>query len=135
MADENTEPKIIIDSDWKEEAQQEKERLAEMEGETPAGQLPDKASFTHMINLLTMQAIVGMGGMQDPSGKPIPADPQMARFHIDLLGVLEEKTKGNLDDEEKSLLSQSLHELRMMFVQITGGNAGGDVGGVAPAGE
>lgn len=121
MTDEKTEPKIIIDSDWKEEAQQEKERLAEMEDESPQGDLPEKPSFTHMINLLTMQAIVGMGGMQDPaSGKPIPADPQMARFHIDLLGVLEEKTKGNLDDEEKSLISQSLHELRMMFVQITG---------------
>lgn len=131
MADDKSEPKIIIDSDWKEEAQQEKERLAEMEGDTPGNQLPDKASFTHMINLLTMQAIVGMGGMQDPSGQPIPPDPQMARFHIDLLGVLEEKTKGNLEEEEKSLLSQSLHELRMMFVQLTSGN----VPGAPPAGE
>ncbi len=131
MTDDKSEPKIIIDSDWKEEAQQEKERLAEMKTESPEGQLPDKASFTHMVNLLTMQAIVGMGGMQDPSGQPIPADPQMARFHIDLLGVLEEKTKGNLEPEEKSLLSQSLHELRIMFVQITSGNASG----AAPASE
>jgi hypothetical protein len=120
MTDKKSEPKIIIDSDWKEEAQHEKERLAELENETPPGGVPEQVSFTHLINLLAMQAIVGMGGMQDPStGKPIPADPMMARFHIDLLGLLEEKTKGNLEDDEKSLLSQSLHELRMMFVQVT----------------
>ncbi|HNO79183.1 MAG TPA: DUF1844 domain-containing protein [Phycisphaerae bacterium] len=120
MTDDKSEPKIIIDSDWKEEAQQEKERLAEMENEAPQGAMPDQVSFIHLINLLAMQAIVGMGGMQDPStGQPLPADPMMARFHIDLLGLLEEKTKGNLDTDEKSLLSQTLHELRMMFVQIT----------------
>ncbi|NOX57252.1 MAG: DUF1844 domain-containing protein [Planctomycetes bacterium] len=120
MADEQGEPKIIIDSDWKQEAQQEKERLAEMESDAPETNLPEKASLPHLINLLTMQAIVGMGGMQDPSGQAIPADPQMARFHIDMLGVLEEKTKGNLGAEEKALLSQALRELRTMFVQVAG---------------
>ncbi len=120
MTDDKSEPKIIIDSDWKEEAQQEKERLAEMENEAPGAGGPEQVGFPHLINLLAMQAIVGMGGMQDPNtGKPIPADPMMARFHIDLLGLLEEKTKGNLSEDEKSLLSQSLHELRNMFVQVT----------------
>ncbi len=120
MTDEKSEPKIIIDSDWKEEAQQEKERLAEMESEAPKSGELEKVSFAHLINLLAMQAIVGMGGMQDPNtGKPLPADPMMARFHIELLGLLDEKTKGNLTDDEKTLLSQSLHELRMMFVQVT----------------
>ena len=46
-------------------------------------------------------------------------DLPMAKFNIDMLGVVEEKTKGNLTDEEKEMLDSTLQQLRMAFVQVT----------------
>ncbi len=118
MTEENNGPKIQIDSDWKAEAQQEKERLAQQEAEAPQTGIPGKPEFPHLVNMLAMQAAVSLGGMQTPDGHSVPPDPQMARFHIDLLGVLEEKTAGNLTDDEKKNLSAVLHELRAAYVQV-----------------
>jgi hypothetical protein len=114
-------PRIIIDDDWKNEAAREKEMLAE-EAE-PAGleeELPS-ASFPELLNMLVMQIIVALGGMQTPDGRMIPPNLDLAKHHIDLLGVLEEKTKGNLSEEEDKMMSGTLYELRMQFVKITGG--------------
>ena len=61
-----------------------------------------------------------MGLVEDPEQGRLPPDLQAARQTIDLLGVLEEKTHGNLTDKEKQLLEQVLAELRMVFVRLTG---------------
>ncbi len=100
-------PKIIIDSDWKAEAQREKERLAKETAE-PGGQagrggmggVPE-ADFPGLVNILMMQAMVGLGGVRGAGGQPIPPNPEIAKYNIDLLAVLEEKTRNNLNDEEK----------------------------------
>ena len=128
MSDSTEGPKIHIDSDWKTEAQQEKQRLAEQEAASDKSTGPGEVTFANVVNLLAMQAVVGLGGMQTPDGQKLPPDPQAARLYIDLLAVLEEKTKGNLSDDERKMLSQTLHELRMMFVQLVG-----PVGGAAPS--
>ena len=112
-------PKIHVDEDWKTQARAEKEKLAEdtdsqADQEQP-GQLP-QANFTTLINSLMMQALMAMGGVEDPATKKRVVDLNLARFHIDILGVLEEKTKGNLTDEEHKILEQVLHELRMGFM-------------------
>ncbi|MCH7592331.1 MAG: DUF1844 domain-containing protein, partial [Planctomycetes bacterium] len=73
--------------------------------------------------LIAMQAAVGLGGYQGPGGDRIPPNPEAAKFHIDLLEVLQEKTKGNLSDEETKVLDSVLYELRMHFVQVTTGTA------------
>jgi hypothetical protein len=119
-------PKLQIDSAWKAEAQAEKERLAEQEKETAAGPgeepgrgtLPE-ANFKSLVGVLASQAIMGLGTMQDPETKGIVIDLEGARFGIDLLGVIEEKTKGNLSEEEASELKQLLSELRSRFIQVT----------------
>ena len=110
-------PKIQIDSDWKEEAKREKERLAEEveEGER-GGPLPDP-TFPELINMILMQAMIGLGGMQTPDGRVIPPDLEVAKHHIDLLSLLGEKTKGNLTDDEKRLLETVLYELLMAYVE------------------
>jgi len=118
MTAENDEPKIHIDSDWKAEAQQEKERLAQEEADAPQRGPLDKPTFMHLVNMLAMQTSVALGGMQGPQGETIPPDPELARFHIDTLGVLEEKTAGNLTDDEAKVLSSVLRELRAVFVQV-----------------
>jgi len=125
-------PKIIVDDDWKAQAQAEKEKLAkEVEQETaaPPGaeargagrgaprELPP-ASFTTLVSFLVTQTFLALGGMEDPKTKRRYVDLDLAKHHIDTLVVLEEKTKGNLADDEKQLLDQGLYECRMQYVNI-----------------
>ncbi len=115
-------PKIQIDSDWKAEARAEKERLARAEEKTEgqrrrAGELP-KADFRGLISVIASQAIMGLGALGDSKTGRIVVDLPGARFGIDLLSVLEDKTKGNLTEEESRELGQVLAELRARFVQI-----------------
>lgn len=127
------EKKLIVDDDWKEEARREKERLAE-EAESRAQTVPE-ASFTELVNIIVMQAMASLGAFAGPDGRPMPPQPEAAKHFIDLLQVLEEKTRGNLTDEEKSLLDQVLYETRMAFVQIVSGGAprsGPKAGGPQP---
>lgn len=133
-------PKIIIDSDWKAEAQREKERLAEESAAPGAGTgsrnpelsgLPE-ADFAGLVNILMMQALVGLGGMRGAGGQPIPPNPEVAKYNIDLLGVLEEKTRNNLSAEEKKLLDLALYELRMRYVQLIGAATGVTAPGQVP---
>lgn len=120
MSDE--EPKIITDDDWKSQVEAEKEVLQEeLEKERAsageAGSEMPPASFSVHVTTLASQAMVMMGHVPDPvTGKPV-VNRDMAKHFIDTLGVLEEKTKGNLDDEEAALLTQMLHQLRMLFLQ------------------
>lgn len=116
-------PKLHIDSDWKAQAQQEKERLAEQEKQAAekAGEpqrIPE-ANFRTLVSVLASQAIMGLGAYADPKSGRVVIDLEGARFSIDLIDVLEEKTKGNLTKEEADELKQLLAELRSRFVQIS----------------
>jgi hypothetical protein len=120
-------PKIIVDSDWKSQAQAEKERLAEEEaareqqagapGAPGPGGLPP-ADFNGLVGMLATQAVMYMGAMADKTSGQAIFDPEYSKHMIDLLGVLEEKTKGNLTDDEARDLQQILHELRSRFVEL-----------------
>ncbi len=119
MSNQEDEPKIIIDSDWKQEAAAEKERLdAETKDAGHAREMPE-ASFAEIINLLVMQAVVSMGGYQGPGGESLPPDLRAAKHFIDLLDILQTKTEGNLDPEEKTAINAVVHELRMRYVEVT----------------
>ena len=127
MADE--EKKLIIDEDWKQQAQKEKETLKAKEeaekqeqaasdgAEGRAEPLP-QGDLAGLINMLTTQALFAMGVLQVKGQEGRPADMDMARYNIDMLEVLEEKTKGNLTDQEAAALKNTLSELRMGYVQI-----------------
>ncbi len=127
MSPDESAPKLHIDSDWKAEAQAEKERLAAEEkvradkadGSAPGSQELPEASFRTLMGVLASQALMGLGTMKDPQSGGVVVDLDGSRFSIDLLGVLEEKTKGNLTDEEAKELVQLLGELRSRFVQVT----------------
>ncbi len=127
MAEEEKK-KIIVDDDWKAEAKREKDRLAAEEGQQQGqrGPIPDP-TFAELINIIVMQAMAALGLLQGPGGQRMPADPPTAKHFIDMLELIDQKTKGNLTDEEKSLLDQVLYETRMAFVQIAQG--GGPTGG------
>jgi len=77
------------------------------------------ATFSFLVLSLRAQAEIQLGLMHyGPEEKPEP-DLPIARHTIDMLGVLLEKTKGNLALEEQRLLENSLTELRFRFVQAS----------------
>lgn len=123
---ENEEKKIIIDEDWKVQAQKEKEVLKkeeEVEHEAEQEQqgqpsLPD-ADFAGLISMLATQAYYAMGLLQAEEGKQPEQNLDIAKYNIDILTVIQEKTKGNLSEEEDKLMEDTLHQLRMLFVQTT----------------
>ena len=75
-------------------------------------------SFEHLVQSMYMTAMMALGAGTQPGEKP-RIDLMGARQTIDLLGVLGEKTKGNLVADEQRLLESALFELRMMFLEIT----------------
>jgi hypothetical protein len=86
-------------------------------GETGPFQMPP-ATFPVLISSLATQAVMALGQMADPEeGQPV-VRPEIARHYIDMLAVVEQKTKGNLTEEESKLLDGMLHELRMMYLAV-----------------
>jgi len=126
MAEEKKEEKkIIIDEDWKKEAQREKEILAAQEEadkkkdeeKPPRGPLPE-GNFAALISMLTTQAFFALGALQVKGQEKKEPDLELAKYNIDMLETVEEKTKGNLTEEEKAVLENTLGQVRMAYVQI-----------------
>ena len=126
MADE--EKKIIIDEDWKREAQREKEVMAAKEAEEKKkeaaegpkrgrGGLP-RGDLAALINMLTTQALFSLGLIQVKGEGQREPDLELARYNIDMLEAIDEKTKGNLTPEEQEFLKNTLSDLRMGYVNI-----------------
>lgn len=126
---EEPKKKIIVDEDWKAEARRDKERAAaqaQTERELPA------PSFAELVNIIVVQAMAGLGLLAGPRGERIPPDLEAAKHFIDMLQMLEDKTRNNLSEEEKKLLDQVLYETRMAFVQVASGGVPGMAPGAAP---
>jgi hypothetical protein len=79
------------------------------------------ANFLFLVESILMQAQIQLGllNLGEKDEQPEPNLP-LARHSIDLLGMLQEKTKGNLTVEEQRLLENGLTELRFRFVQVAG---------------
>jgi hypothetical protein len=73
--------------------------------------------FSTFIMSLNASALYNLGAMPDPSTGEKVKNVYMAKQTIDLIGMLKEKTKGNLNDEEKNLIENILHDLRLMYVK------------------
>lgn len=110
------EKKKIVDESWKKQVEHERERLQKEAPE--AGPQEGPPSFQTLVSSLGMQAMMHLGLVEDPMSRQAHIDPYHAQYVIDLLGVLEEKTKGNLTPEEDELLKGTLGELRMVFVKV-----------------
>jgi len=76
------------------------------------------ATFATHVNSLVTQVFMALGGMEDPRTKRRYMDLDLAKYHIDTLAMLEQKTKGNLAEDEKRLLDQGLYECRMQYVHV-----------------
>lgn len=135
MADEK--PTLHVDTDWKKQAQEEKRRLAEKEKERAvpvepsaragapsresAGQRVPRelpaASFGTLVQGIVTQILFHLGDIATRGGEPT-VNLDLAKHHIDTLGVLEEKTRGNLSEQEQRLLDSALYETRMRYVSV-----------------
>jgi hypothetical protein len=121
--EEKDEKKIIIDEDWKKEAKKEKEVLAAQEDAEKKeehrgrGPLPE-GDFAALISMLVTQALFALGLIKIEGQKDKEPDLELARYNIDMLETLEEKTKGNLAEAEKRVLEHTLSEVRMAYVKI-----------------
>jgi len=87
--------------------------------------------FLDLVQSLQMGAMAGLGLLQGPDGKRPPVDLPGAKDAIDLLGILQEKTKGNLTKEEEEVLREGLYHLRMGYMAMinappAGRGKGGD---------
>lgn len=83
-------------------------------------EIPDEGlgGFEGVVQFLGTTAMFQLGLMQGPGGERIPADPVSARHTINMLEVLQHKTRGNLTPDEAKLLDDILYELRMTFVEL-----------------
>jgi len=122
------EKKIIVDEDWKAEAQKEKEILAaqeeaekekKQEVKESRGPLPE-GNFAALVSMLTTQSLFALGLLHVKGQEEKEPDLEMAKYHIDILETIQEKTKGNLTPEEETVLSNTLNELRMGYVKVAG---------------
>jgi hypothetical protein len=120
MSQDTPGKKIIVDEDWKAEAEREKETLSakleeEKQKQTDLPPMPE-ASFEVLLSSLATPAMLSLGLVQVPNRQ---VNLEEAKFYIDLLGVVEQKTKGNLETREHNLLTSMLYELRMAYVAVT----------------
>ncbi|MCC6553886.1 MAG: DUF1844 domain-containing protein [Polyangiaceae bacterium] len=92
------------------------------EGSAPdsAADLP-KLDFSTFVLSIIGSAYVHLGDAPSPDGAE-ERNLMLARQDIDLLSVLEEKTKGNLTGEEERLLNQALYDLRLRYVEVAKGS-------------
>ena len=132
MADEKRneeKEKSFVVRDKRFTAKKEEEKVSpgneKMEGplreEVSGEEVPlPEINFTSFILSLSTSALIQLGEIEDPFTKKQSKDLPIAKQTIDLIGMLREKTKGNLTSEEGNFLDNALFDLRMRYVKATG---------------
>jgi hypothetical protein len=120
---ENEKKKIIIDEDWKSQVQAEKEAAEEQRhSEEPAQAesattLPPPSMST-LLSSLYLQVMVALGLLPGPASDKPQVRLAEAKYAIDMLEMLQEKTEGNRTPEETEDLGRMLHESRLAYVGV-----------------
>lgn len=83
-----------------------------------SGPAPE-AEFLTLVATLASQATIQMGLVEHPIARRVQKDLRQARYAIDLIAMLESKTRGNLTSEESQVLSRVLADLRMKYVEAS----------------
>lgn len=142
MADDK--PKIIIDEDWKSQVEAEKEAAKnpdtdslaaakqEADGNGSQGESAEQmdsdppmppASFSMLISSLATEAMMALGQLPHPVSGEVSPRRNQAKYLIDTITMLHEKTKGNVAEEESTGVQELLHQLKMAFVQMPVGKS------------
>jgi hypothetical protein len=127
------EKKIIIDEDWKARVQAEKMEAAKSKSAAEPGlQEPfdaadvpmPPASFELLLTTLTTEALMALGQVPHPVTGKAEVRPNHAKYLIDTVEMLRQKTKGNLTPGEQQAIDSLLHQLRMLFVAAAAQTSG-----------
>ena len=103
------------ESQVSEEGKIEEPPKEDMKQEAP---LPE-ISFVNLIFSLSTSALIQLGEIQDPVTQQLTKNLPLAKQTIDLIGMLKEKTKGNLTSDEGKILENFLYDLKMRYVKAT----------------
>jgi hypothetical protein len=85
-------------------------------GKGGAGELPP-VNFSSFVFSLSTSALLNLGEIKDPSAEKVEKDTAMAKHTIDIIAMLKDKSKGNLDENEARLIENVLHDLRMRYLR------------------
>ncbi len=102
-----------IDESWKDSIKKDEPQKEEVTS-------PPQADFKFFITTLGIQASIFMGVLENPATGKTEENLPQAKFMIDTLDIVKEKTKGNLTSEESTLLENILYELKMLYVNKSG---------------
>ena|SRR3990170_589748 len=102
-------------SETKEGAKMEEPHREDMK---EAGPLPE-ISFINLIFSLSTSVLIQLGEIQDPINQQLAKNLPLAKQTIDLIGMLKEKTKGNLTSDEEKVVENILYDLRMRYVKAS----------------
>ena len=100
----------------KEEKEEDKEK--EKEKEKVSAPLPE-VNFSSFLVSLSSSTLLHLGEIADPQSGEKKKDLALAKQSIDIISLLKDKTKGNLTQEEETLLDHLLYDLRMRFVKAS----------------
>ncbi len=111
-----------VDENWKKQVEREKGGKDEAEAKprpeprADAGG-PQQTGFIAFVSGLAMQAMMCMGEMPDPNTGLTRENLAEAKYLIDIIAMLQEKTKGNLTQEEAAAMEEAVYGLRMRYVR------------------
>ncbi|HOX37485.1 MAG TPA: DUF1844 domain-containing protein [Candidatus Brocadiia bacterium] len=105
------------DESWKDAVAREKEREAGGGRNDARRSPPPPPTFPTFVAGLSTQVLVYLGMLTHPATGKSGKDLFEAKYIIDLLGMLQDKTRGNLTPEEQKFLEETLFELRMLYVR------------------
>ena len=94
----------------------EKKEQDSASGAEPATDLP--VTFSTFLLGLSTQALLHLGEIPNPTSGQVETDLVAAKQVIDILGILEAKTRGNLEEGEQGLVESVLYDLRMKYVEL-----------------
>lgn len=107
-----------VDEEWKTQVDKEKEVEKDQEGgEETINAAP---ALQHIVSIFATQALLNLGEMANPLTGQAMVDMVSAKFSIDTLQFLKEKTAGNLTADEEKYLDMVLKELKMLYVRHAG---------------
>ncbi len=110
----------LKEEERKKEAKGKEEKKEEgKEGQKEGIPLPE-VTFSNFVFSLSTQALIQLGEIQDPESKEPRKSLPLAKQTIDLIGMLMEKTRGNLTKDEETLIKNALYDLRMRYVKASG---------------
>lgn len=123
------EKKLVIDEDWKTQVEAEKRQALKSDdatAEMSAGGAATRdardlrfppASFELLLTTLATEALVALGQVPNPITGAVETHRDQARYLVDTIEMLQQKTKGNLTPHERQAIDNLLHQLRLAFIE------------------